>query len=74
MWYWHKKKVHRTIEQNREFKNNSQLYDDESMQQGENLLQQMIVGKSFVELDSNMQKNQTGLLSYTIYQSEIKVL
>ena len=37
VWYWHKKQVYRSIEQNRELKYNSQLHDEASIRQGENL-------------------------------------
>ena len=76
IWYWHKQ-THRSMEQNREARNKSTLIWAINPQQKRQKytmqkrqpLQEMVLGK----LDNYMQKNQTGLLSHTIYKNKFKM-
>ena len=71
------KKTHRSMEQNREPRNGPTIIWSPNLPQSRKeypvrkrrFLQQIVLGK----LDNNMQKNETGPLSYTIHKNEFKM-
>ena len=76
VWCWHKQ-THRSMQQNREPRNGpstlwstdlQQSRKENPMEKGKSL-QQMVLGK----LNSNMQKNEAGPLSYPVYKNKFKM-
>ena len=71
------KQKHRSMEQDRKPRNKSTHIRSTDLQQQhqeftigkEKSLQQMVLGK----LDIQMQKNETGPLSYTIHKNQLKI-
>ena len=74
VWYWHRNRYHRSKEQNKESRNKPTIMWISNLRQRR---QEYAIGKSeqmvLRKLDSYMQKNKTGLLSYTIYKNKLKM-